>query len=180
MARSLTAQEAVTVGSKAKPEGQRPTYYSPTQGEDLEISSDFEVWAILAPSEVKRQISSYLQTILDNNPDEREVYNEILISFLQEDLSNTVAEATGYRDLTAFYDNVRSSYLTTTTGFLDNPEVSFLQNLLNSSLGSIIDRKDDLDFTYSAGSVLLSRAEAESSGSRREIESWIQILGAYE
>lgn len=181
MPRRLTAEEADRVAGAARGDGDRPTLFSASSGAENEISSDFEVYLILTDISVRTQVANFFQVILDNDPNDLDAYNELLLEFLVEEISNAEEGKREFSDVTEFYDTTRASYSNTTDGFTDVEEVNLLQEALTNSLGQLAEQRDRFVFNVAALTVLQDRAnESGSSEFRQELESWIRVLVEYE
>jgi len=181
MARRLTAEEADKVSQHAREAGDRPTVFVASTGEETEISTNFEVYLIVTDVAVRTQVANFFQVILDNDPNNLASYSELLLEFLEEEISNSEEGKREFAQVTEFYDTTRDAYTNTIDGFSDVGEVTLLQEALTNSLGPLAEQRDRFIFNVSALSVLQARAtEGGSSVFRQELESWIRVLVEYE
>lgn len=181
MPRRLSAEEANQVSGAAREDGDRPELFIASTGAETEISTDFEVYLILTDIAVRTQIANFFQVILDNDPNDLASYTELLLEFLEEEISNAEEGKREFADVTEFYDATRTSYTNTTDGFTDVSEVNLLQEALANSLGPLAEQRDRFIFNVAALTVLQTRAnEGGSDSFTRELESWIRVLVEYE
>lgn len=181
MPRRLSLEEAETVSSSAREDGDRPTLFRAASGSEEEISQDFETYLILTDIGTRSRIANFFQVILENDPNDLELYTSLLREFLEEEVSNATGGRTSFDEVTELYDDIRQAYGVTTDGFTDVSEVNFLQEALTNSLGSIAEQRDRFSFNFAALSVLQARQEAGSNQLfRQELESWVRVLVEYE
>lgn len=179
--RRLTLEEADTVNESSRGDGDRPTYFNSRTGADEEISASFEAYLILTPISTRSSVSGFLQTILDNDPNQVDVRDQLLTEFFEEEKRNELEGQRMYEQLTEYYDQVRTSFAASLEGFEDVTEATLLQESLTRSMGSIVASRDRHTYNYSALSVLASRHEESGAGSQeQENRSWVRVLVEYD
>jgi len=179
--RRLTLDEAEQVSASAREPGERPTFYNATTRADEEISQEFEAYLILTPSSVRSEISTFFQTILDNDPNNVQLREQLLSEFLEEELRNASESQRVFSNLTEYYDSVRTSLSSSVEGFEDVTEVPLLQEATTSSMGDIVSTRDRHQLDYAVLRVLQTRAEnGRSATLTEELRSWVRVLTEYE
>ncbi len=177
--RRLTLEEADTVASSVRED--RPTFFNAQSGQEESISTEFEAYLILTPISVRSSVSSFFQVILDNDPNQVEVRNQLLTEYLEEEKRNELESQRMYEQLADYYDQVRSDLSSSLDGFEDVTEATLLQEAMTKSMGDIISARDKHAFNYAALSVLASRFEASGSGDfTQELRSWVRVLVEYD
>jgi len=179
--RRLTLEEASTVSERSRDVGSRPSFYDASTRDFVEISSEFETYLILAPAQVKSDVSSLFQTVLDNDPNQAGLRSDVLTSFLDLESDNELERKRRFESLTSLYDDVRSRFITSIEGFEDLREVSLLQESLTTSLEGIVASRDRHEFNNAVIQVLKRRDGASGlSESRTESQAWVRVLTEYE
>ena len=179
--RRLTLEESSLVSERSRGDGNRPSFYDSSVQSSVEISSDFETYLILAPAQVKGDVSSLFQTVLDNDPNQVGLRSDVLTSFLNIESNNEVERKRKFESLTSLYDTVRSGFVTSIEGFEDLREVGLLQEALTTSLEGVVAARDRHEFNNAAIQVLKRRDSASGlSESHTESQAWVRVLTEYE
>lgn len=179
--RRLTLEETELVSNSAKAEGERPQFFNASTQTSEEISQNFEAYLIVTPIATRSDTSSFLQTILDNDPNQIDIRQQLMFEFLDEELNDSIEAQRGYESLTEYYDLVRSSLASSIEGFEDVEETTLLQESLTSSMGDIVSVRDRHKLNSSIVSVLRRRLDnGRSATLTQEIRSWIRLLVEYD
>lgn len=179
--RRLTLEEAETVTSSAREEGNRPEFFNAQSRVSEEISQEFEAYLILTPISVRSSVSSFFQTILDNDPNQIEVRNQLIDEYLEEEQRNELESQRMYQQLTEYYDQVRSDLSSSLDGFESVAEATLLQEALTKSMGDIVSARDRHTFNYAALAVLASRVETGGAADfEQELQAWVRVLVEYD
>jgi len=179
--RRLTLDEAETVTASARAAGDRPLFFNATTLTDEEISQEFEAYLILTPISTRSDTSTFFQTILDNDPNQLDLRQQLLTEYLEEELRNETESQRVFDDLTQYYDQVRSNLAASLEGFEDVTEATLLQESLTSSMGDIVSARDRHHFNYAVFSVLRRRLENGGSATlSQELRSWVRLLVEYD
>lgn len=179
--RRLTLEEAELVTSRSLPNGDRPLFFNASTQTTQEISPEFESYLIVTPLEVRSEVSSFLQTLADNDPNQVELRNQLMFEFLDEEMSDSIERQRNLEDITEYYDQVRASFSSSLEGFEDLAEVALLQETLTASMGEIVSVRDRHKLNYAVLSVLRRRLDnGRTQNLTQEIRSWIRTLVEYE
>lgn len=179
--RRLTLEEAELVSNRSLPNGDRPTFFNANTQATQEIGVEFESYLIVTPIDTRSDVSTFLQTIQDNDPNQIELRNQLLFEFLDEEMSDEIQKQGNLDDLTSYYDRVRSTFSSSLEGFEDIDEASLLQEALTASMGDIVSARDRHKLNYAVLSVLRSRLDnGRSQTLSQEIRAWIRLLVEYE
>jgi hypothetical protein len=177
--RRLTLEEADTVSSSARED--RPTFFNAQTRASESISQEFEAYLILTPISVRSSVSSFFQTILENDPNQIDVRNQLINEYLEEEQRNELEGQRMYQQLTEYYDQVRTNLTASLDGFEDVTEATLLQEALTKSMGDIVAARDRHTFNYAALSVLASRVESGGAADfDQELQAWVRVLVEYD
>jgi len=181
MPRRLTLEEAEIVTRLSREEGDRPELYRSVDNTETEISQEFESYLILTPTPTLNSVSSFFRVVLDNDPNQVDLRNQLFSEFLEEEQRNESENQRMFQQLTDLYDQTRESLASSLEGFSDVEEASLLQEAVTRSMGDIVSARDRHVFNSSVLSVLASRQESSGSTElRQELQSWIRVLLEYE
>jgi len=181
MPRRLTLEEAASVTQLAREDGSRPELYRSTEGTETEIGRDFEAYLILTPTSTLNSMSSFFQVVLDNDPNQVELRDQLLSEFLEEEGRNESENQRMFQEITELYDQTRENLASSLEGFDDVEEAALLQEAFTRSMGDIVSARDRHIFNSSAISVLQARKDAGGSADlRQELQSWVRVLLEYE
>lgn len=179
--RRLTLEEASTVEANSRDDGERPLLFNAQSDTEEEISPEFEAYLVLTPISTRSQVSSFLQIVLDNDPNQIDTRKDLLDEYLEEEKRNELEGQRMYSQLTEYYDQVRTGFSSSLEGFEDVSEATLLQETLTKSMGNIVSARDRHTFNFAALSVLASRHESEGAEDfRQELRSWIRVLVEYD
>lgn len=179
--RRLTLEEAETVTSSAREEGNRPEFFNAQSRVSEEISQEFEAYLILTPISVRSSVSSFFQTILDNDPNQIETRNQLIDEYLEEEQRNELESQRMYQQLTEYYDQIRANLSASLDGFENVAEATLLQEALTKSMGDIVSARDRHTFNYAVLAVLASRVETGgASDFEQELQAWVRVLVEYD
>ena len=181
MPRRLTLDEADLVTRQSREDGNKPELYRSVDETETEIGRDFESYLIVTPTSTLSSISSFFQVILDNDPNQVDLRDQLLSEFLEEEQRNENEYVRMYQQITELYDQTRESLSSSLEGFDDVEESALLQEAFTRSMGDIVSSRDRHTFNSSVLSVLSSRKDASGSSElRRELQSWVRVLLEYE
>lgn len=179
--RTLTLEEAATVTDASRGDGDRPDFFNAQISSEAEISQEFEAYLILTPISTRSSVSSFFQVILDNDPNQIDVRNQLIDEFFEEEKRNELEAQRMYQQLTSYYDQVRSNLSASIEGFEDVQEATLLQEALTRSMGDIVAARDRHTFNYAALSVLSTRHEAGGAADfEQELRAWVRVLVEYD
>ena len=179
---SFTQEELTLINSQRKKDTELPLYFSSTSKSNVSITRRFEEYLILQTSNQKQKILDWVDkalqiqkvnidrdTILDTFLTNRIADNQAIIDELDQEIQG-------------FNDFIKQVFVNGDYRFNDVVEVGLMLKSLQNPLDELLLRRDMAFQETNLATVLKERIEdnLETNDTRKELQSWKQVLSAYE
>jgi len=167
--------EQIREVQKVQASVERPTYYSAILRQDIQISEDFEAFAILVEPDLREEIIDRLGQANEGDPVRRRLYEEA-ISFEQQDAQERLLvlerQVAGFG---AFRQNVIASPAGS------SPDIAPLIQDVQRNIGIVAEDRERMYHRLQVARVLESLNTRQEGGDniQKQRDSWEEVLSTY-